>query len=139
MIRKRIVCSHRLRRIPEQFSWLDQRLVQRRYIQGRSHGSLALYLFLVTVADADGVSYYSDMSIRRYLRFTSSSLDKYRAELCRAGLVAYSEPFYQVVSLDTTLVPMLCETKAQISSSLRTHSMESIGQILKKAMEGAND
>jgi hypothetical protein len=56
MVAKRILCSERLRRIPRQFSWLDHRLVRDKYLCGISHSSLALYLFLVTVSDADGLS-----------------------------------------------------------------------------------
>jgi len=49
-IKKRILCPGRLRRIPGQFSWIDQRLVRDRYLQHCDHGALALYLVLVTVA-----------------------------------------------------------------------------------------
>jgi hypothetical protein len=137
MIKKRIVCSDRLRRVPNQFSWIDHALVRRKYICGHSHGSLALYLFLVTVADGDGLSYYSDTAIRQYLRFTAAALDKYRAELCGAGLIAYSNPFYQVLSLNeasATVFPAPCETARQKSQTVRTGAVESIGQILSKAM-----
>ena len=57
---KTILCPQRLRYVPRQFSWIDQRLVRDRHIQGRSSQALALYLFLCTVADAQGSSYYSD-------------------------------------------------------------------------------
>ena len=30
MVEKRLLCSHRLRRTPAQFSWLDHRLVRER-------------------------------------------------------------------------------------------------------------
>src|SRR5256885_11054040 len=43
----------KLRRVPRQFSWVDQRLVREHVIDRLSHEACALYLFLVTVADAD--------------------------------------------------------------------------------------
>ncbi len=46
--------------MPSQFSWVDQRLVRERHIERCDVQALALYLFLVTVADAQGLSYYSD-------------------------------------------------------------------------------
>ena len=49
-----------LRRVPRQFSWVDQRLVRDHYIDQLSPQACALYLFLVTVADAQGLSYYAD-------------------------------------------------------------------------------
>ena len=42
----------KLRRVPRQFSWVDQRLVREHVIDRLSHEACALYLFLVTVADA---------------------------------------------------------------------------------------
>ena len=53
----------KLRTCPEQFSWVDQRLVRERYIDQLSHEACALYLFLVTVADAQGLSFYADRSL----------------------------------------------------------------------------
>ena len=43
----------KLRKVPQQFSWVDQRLVRERYIDQLSPEACALYLFLVTVADAE--------------------------------------------------------------------------------------
>jgi hypothetical protein len=51
------ICPERIRKVPGQFSWLDQRLVSEHYIDRCTHGAAALYLFLVTVADARGLSY----------------------------------------------------------------------------------
>ena len=99
MITKRLVCTHRLRRIPKRFSWIDQRLVREKHISALSCQSCALYLFLVTVADAEGLSYYSESSILKYLPFDSASLENARKELCATGLIAYRYPFYQVLSL----------------------------------------
>ena len=50
--------QHLVRRIPDQFSWIDHRLVREQYIDYLSSEAAALYLFLVTVSDAQGLSYY---------------------------------------------------------------------------------
>ena len=60
---KRVLCPTRVRQIPAQFSWIDQRLVRDHLIRSCGTDALVLYLFLVTVADAQGLSYYSDQSI----------------------------------------------------------------------------
>ena len=57
---KHPICLSKLRKVPTQFSWVDQRLVRERYIDQLSHEACTLYLFLVTVADAQGLSFYSD-------------------------------------------------------------------------------
>ena len=67
---KRPLSLARLRTVPHHFSWLDQRLVRERYIDLLSHEACALYLFLVTVADAQGLSFYSDRSLCQRLSMT---------------------------------------------------------------------
>ena len=98
---KRILCPERLRRVPKAFSWVDHRLVRERHISQCSHEALALYLFLVTVADAEGLSYYSDPAVGQLLDMNESTLALTRRDLCRVGLIAYRSPLYQVLSLDT--------------------------------------
>jgi hypothetical protein len=96
---KRVLCPERLRRVPEQFSWLDHRLVRDRHIAGRSAEALALYLFLVTVADGKGLSYYSDAGISQLLPLDGPALARARQELIAARLIAYQRPLYQVLAL----------------------------------------
>ena len=94
------------RHIPTQFSWVDHRLVRDGHIEGRSPDSLALYLFLVTVADADGMSWYSDQALCRILSWEVSQLCEVRSELREAGLIAYRKPLYQVLDLSVDPVPV---------------------------------
>ena len=98
---KRVICSERVRKIPTQFSWVDQRLVRERHIERCDAHAAALYLFLVTVADAQGLSYYSDASLGRSLSMDPVRLSKARDDLIRAGLIAYQRPLYQVLALDS--------------------------------------
>ncbi len=100
MTRKRVICPERLRRVPQQFSWVDHRLVRDGHITGLSHEALSLYLLLVTVADADGLSYYSDEAVCRLLCMESAVLGRVRIELKDVELIAYKRPLYQVLSLD---------------------------------------
>jgi len=102
-IKKRILCPERLRRIPGQFSWIDQRLVRDSYLQQCDHGALALYLVLVTVADAQGLSYYSDAALERMLAMEHPQLLGARHQLCHAGMVTYDKPLYQVLALELPL------------------------------------
>jgi len=97
---KRPITLAKLRKIPTQFSWVDQRLVRDRYIDQLSPQACALYLFLVTVADAQGLSYYADASLCQRLAMTSPELHQARYALITRGLVAYQRPLYQVLALD---------------------------------------
>lgn len=102
---KRLLCRERVRRVPAQFSWVDQRLVRERYIERCEAHALALYLFLVTVSDAQGLSYYSEATLGRSLSMNVARLRQGRAELIGAGLIAYERPLYQVLALDAPVVP----------------------------------
>lgn len=101
---KRLLCPQRVRRVPHQFSWIDQRLVRDGHIS-RCGGvqALGLYLLLVTVADSQGLSYYSDKTTARLLGLSEVELRQARHNLVKAGLIAYQAPLYQVLSLEPTL------------------------------------
>lgn len=127
---KPILCPERLRHVPRQFSWIDQRLVRDRHIQNRSPQALALYLFLCTVADAQGASYYSDSAAGKLLSFSSAQLREARAELIAAGLIAHRPPFYQVLSLE----PKSAAPPAPTSHP-RAGEVRSAADILRAIME----
>ena len=94
----------KLRQVPQQFSWVDQRLVRERYIDQLSHAACALYLFLVTVADAQGLSFYSERSLCQRLSMSPAMLRQARLALIEGALVAYQRPLYQVLAFDRDVV-----------------------------------
>src|ERR1700692_4725855 len=57
---------------------------------------------LVTVADAQGLSYYSDKTAARLLSLNEAQLREARRSLLAAGLIVYESPLYQVLSLEPT-------------------------------------
>jgi len=105
MIVKEPVMKNRIRKMPKSFSWIDHRLVRQRYIESCSHEQSALYLFLVCVADARGLSYYGDKSIMKQLNMDMSTLRQARSGLTKNNLIAWQEPIYQVLSLDPQVIP----------------------------------
>ena len=94
---KRIPCPARVRQVPAHFSWVDHQLVRRGHITGPGSDALALYLLLVCVADADGVSWYSPGSLCRLLGLEPDGVKRARRVLIERGLVAFDSPFYQVL------------------------------------------
>lgn len=121
------IVPQRRRRIPPQFSWIDHRLVRDGYVEGRSAPALALYLFLVTVADAEGLSWYSEPALCGLLAWSSAQLQSARAELQQAGLIAYRRPLYQVLDLAPISTP-------RTLSSGRGGEAVAMGDILKPFM-----
>jgi hypothetical protein len=126
MIVKRVIRPERLRQVPASFSWIDHRLVSQHFISRCDHGALALYLFLVTVGDAQGLSYYSDASICRRLRMDPLDLAAARQQLVQAELIAYQKPLYQVLGLDPSESPATPE---------RSGREQSAGDILRRVLE----
>jgi hypothetical protein len=110
---KRVICPERIRKIPAQFSWVDHRLVRDRYIERCDACAAALYLFLITVADAQGLSYYADTSLARRLSMAPARLEMARSDLIRIGLIAWQRPLYQVLALDAPLPESAPPPRAQ--------------------------
>ena len=131
MVQKHPLCPDRIRKVPKQFSWIDHRLVRDRHIDRCSHQAAALYLFLVTVADAQGLSYYSDRSLSQRLSMDENRLAAARQDLIRIELVAYKPPLYQVLALQDG-----CQAPSRTTgSSVQFHSL---GQIFKQLSRGAS-
>ena len=129
MIVKRLLCPERVRQVPEKFSWVDHRLVRDKHICRCTAEALALYLLLVTVADAEGLSYYSERAVGQLLSMDEATVQRSRRDLAQAGLIAYQKPLYQVLSLD----PL----PGQLADSSRGNRCASIGEVLRTMMGGA--
>ncbi len=97
---KRLLRPERLRRVPSQFSWIDHRLVREHHIKRLSLEGCALYLFLLTVADAEGLSYYAARTLAARLPLDVDGVRCARDDLIEADLIAYQAPLYQVLSLE---------------------------------------
>lgn len=96
---KQALRPERLRTVPEQFSWVDQTLVQHHLIDRCTSHSAALYLFLVTVADCAGLSYYGDATLTSRLHLSEAELAAARSQLMSLDLIAWQAPLYQVLAL----------------------------------------
>ena len=108
---KRLLLPQRLRQVPEQFSWIDQALVQRHLIDRCDARAASLYLFLVTVADAQGLSYYGSASLMQRLHLSTEELGAARQQLIDLELLAYQAPLYQVLAIaGTTAAPRTAST-----------------------------
>ena len=127
MMQKKILRPERLRQVPAQFSWIDQRLVREDFLRHGEPAAWALYLVLVTVADAQGLSYYSEATLSRLLKLDLLQLAQARQQLVSTDLLAYHKPLYQVLAL-----PSAPTTPA----SQRSGQSLSAGDILRRALAG---
>ena len=131
MIAKHPLRPERLRQVPSGFSWVDHRLIRHEHLRGCSSVAWALYLFLVTVADVQGLSYYSDSAISRHLNIDGRALAAARAELLKADLVAYRKPLYQVLALPEGA------SKMSQPEPIRCGQPQSAAELLRRALEGS--
>jgi hypothetical protein len=128
MVKKKILRPDRLRVVPAQFSWIDQRLVRDNLLQCGEPIAWALYLVLVIVADAQGLSYYSDATLSRLLKVEPLLLARARQQLITGDLLAYQNPLYQVLALPRASTP---------ATPQRSGQPLSVGDILRRAVEGS--
>jgi hypothetical protein len=105
-------------------------LVRHDYLRRAEPRAWALYLFLLTVADVNGLSYYSDTAIARHLNLEASALAAAREQLVQADLIAYQKPLCQVLALPED------HRMVVTSGAPRSGQMQSVGDILRRALDG---
>jgi hypothetical protein len=104
MTQKRILVADRLRRPPASgWSWVDRRFL-REHGDYLSRDAILLYLFLATVADRHGLSFYSDHTLSSRLHLSPQALQQARQELLDRDLIAHQLPLVQVLSLPAAAV-----------------------------------
>jgi hypothetical protein len=128
MMIKHVLRPQRLRQMPPSFSWVDHRLVRHDYLSRAGHSAWALYLFLVTVSDVQGLSYYSDRAIGQHLHLDAVALAAARQQLIDADLIAYRRPLYQVLSLPEDPNPS--------AAPVRSGKAQSAADVLRRALQG---
>ena len=94
------------------------------------HRAWALDLFLATVGDVQGLSYYSEVAIGRQLKLDLLQVAGARQQLEQAGLIAYQKPLYQVLALPESSAP------SPDSTTPRGGQTQCVGDILRRALAG---
>jgi hypothetical protein len=94
----------RIRRIRGSFAWLDHRLLREGHLEQMSLVDMVVYLFLVLVADRNGVSFYRKDVICKRLGIDWDQFEESKARLLERGLIAFRpfvprdvDGFYQVL------------------------------------------
>ena len=84
--------------------------MRERHLERCGPDACALYLFLLTVADAQGLSYYAEGSTAQRLGLDEPRLRAARDRLLRAELIAFEHPLYQVLELPPATDPGVPQT-----------------------------
>lgn len=130
MIEKHLIRPERLRHIPPSFSWIDHRIIRHRRLEGCNHAAWALYLFLLSVADERGLSYYSETALQRHLKMDAVQLSAARVQLTKADLLAYRKPLYQVLDLPQEALA------SAVAPVQRSERLRPVSDILRHLLQG---
>lgn len=97
-MRKPLV-NHRVRKIKGSFAFVEHRFIRHGFWATLGHHELLLYLFLVMVADRQGLSFYSYDKICSLLTINVDEYILARDLLIKKDLLAFDGTFFQVLSL----------------------------------------
>ena len=99
MIEKTPLIADRVRKIHGSFAFIEHRFLRNGFWAGLEQQELLLYLFLVLVADRQGLSYYSFDKICSLMATTPDEYIIARNALIKKDLVAFDGLLFQVLSL----------------------------------------
>src|SRR5210317_2159464 len=99
MIIKKVLYPDRLRKISGSFAFIEHRFLRDGFWDAHNHHQLLLYLFLVVVADRNGLSYYSYDKICTLLKISVDAYILARDALIDEDLIAFDSSLFQVLSL----------------------------------------
>jgi len=85
-----------IRNIKGSFGWVDHRLMRNGFIKTMTHQDTVLYLFLVLVADKNGVSFYRKEKICEAVSLDFSQFEIAKDRLINMKLIAFES--YSVLS-----------------------------------------
>jgi hypothetical protein len=105
MMKKRVLNRSRIRTVHDSFAFIPHRFLTDGFMKRLGPGELLLYLFLILVSDAYGLSYYGDKAICRLLKIGASDLKQLRQILMDEDLIIYEAPLYQVLELPLRPLP----------------------------------
>jgi hypothetical protein len=104
MIEKSPLCPERIRKITGSFAFIEHRFIRDGFWSSLSQHELLLSVFLVLVADRNGLSYYSFDKICALLQLSLDDSLLARNALIKKDLIAFDGHLFQVLSLPLTPV-----------------------------------
>ena len=118
----------RIRKITGSFAFIEHRFLHDGFWSSLDHHQLLLYLFLIIVADRNGLSYYSYDKICTLLRI---SVDEYilaRNTLIDQNMIAFDGYLFQVLSLPEEAIRPVYRT-LKIQEQMQAHDPATIRQL----------
>lgn len=137
MIEKQPLCPKRRRQITGSFAFIEHRFLRGGFWSSLSQHECLLYVFLVLVADRNGLSYYGYDKICTLLRFTLDDYLVARNALIEKDLIAFDGHLFQVLSLPD--IPLRAAASSLSTPKHMQHGdPATIRQIIRQSL-GADD
>lgn len=137
MITKTPLDRDRVRKIAGSFAFVEHRFLRSGFFSVLTQHELLLYIFLVLVADRNGLSYYSYDKICILLKITLDDYIIARDGLIDKDLIAFNGHLFQVLSLPKQ--PPQDRAPLKNSDDMQTHDPATIEQIITKSMRVNHD
>lgn len=138
MIAKQPLDPECVRNITGSFAFLEHRFLCDGFWRSLSQHELLLYVFLVVVADRNGLSYYGYDKICTLLRFTLDDYLVARNGLIEKDLIAFDGHLFQALSLPKT--PMQRPPQAlHRPSQMEQADPATICALIRDSLGGAQD
>lgn len=137
MIEKQPLCPARRRRITGSFAFLDRRFLRDGFWSSLTQHECLLYVFLVLVADRNGLSYYGFDKICTLLRCTLDDYLVARNGLIEKDLIAFDGHLFQVLSLPNQPAP-LTPTSLSTPEDMQHDDPATIRQMIRQSL-GVDD
>ena len=96
---KKPLHTQRIRKITSSFAFIEHRFLRDGFWSTLNQYQLLLYLFLIIVADRNGLSYYSYDKICTLLKITMDDYIVARDALIEKDLIGFDGHLFQVLSL----------------------------------------
>ena len=132
MITKTPLDQDRVRRIAGSFAFIEHRFLRSGFFSVLTHHELLLYVFLVLVADRNGLSYYSYDKICILSKMTLDDYIIARDGLIEKDLIAFNGYLFQVLTLPEQPPPDPAPLRN--SDDMKAHDPATIEQIITKSI-----
>jgi hypothetical protein len=137
MIDKQPLCPGRRRHISGSFAFLEHRFLRDGFWSSLTPYECLLYVFLVLVADRNGLSYYGYDKICTLLRFTLDDYLVARNALIEKDLIAFDGHLFQVLSLPDKPV-WLSPSSLSTPDDMQRGDPATVRQIIRQSL-GVDD
>ena len=126
---KKILYPQRIRKITSSFAFIEHRFLRDGFWSTLDQHQLLLYVFLILVADRNGLSYYSYDKICTLLKITVDDYIVARDALIKKDLIGFDGHLFQVLSLpDQPVAPACAALKSK--KDMQKHDPATIHQLI---------